>query len=401
MFRQLCKAVLLSVFIVFITSLSFAQEFNQQEISVSNSLFCFDLYEKLKTEPGNLFFSPYSVSTALAMTYAGAKGNTASEMSKVLHFDSVGESINQDFKDLSDSLVSTGCQLNVANALWLQKGESLLPDYVSLVDKFYGGGLNTVNFRGATEEARLTINHWVEGKTQDKIKELLKLHDITSETEFVLTNAIYFKGSWQNKFKDSLTKEESFDTISGRKITAKMMHIKANFPYAEDDDLQVLGLPYQGDRLSMLVFLPKVKQIISGIEEKLSYSEFKSWLNKLSGEDVQVAFPRFKFSARYMLADTLKELGMKEAFSAGADFSGITSKKDIFISKVIHQAFVEVDEAGTEAAAATAIPLMYAKMPTSQEPKVFTADHPFIFVIYDKTTSSILFIGKVEDPSKV
>jgi len=400
MFLQLRKAALLLVCLLSATSLLFAQGPDYQKLSEGNGLFCFDLCGKLKTDQENLFLSPYSISTALAMTYAGAKGNTAIEMSKVMHFDLVGSDIDQAFKELADSLADTGCQLNIANALWLQKGSSLLPEYVGLIDKFYGGGLNTVDFRGATEEARFTINSWIEEKTQDKIKELLKLGDVTSATELVLTNAIYFKGSWQNKFQNSLTKEEDFETGLGEKVTANMMHIDDNFSYAEDDDLQVLGLPYQGNRLAMLIFLPKDKQRTAEIENKFDFSDFKSWLNKLSEEKVKVAFPKFKFNARYMLADTLQEMGMREAFSGGADFSGITGSKGLFISKVIHQAFVEVDEEGTEAAAATAITMTKSIMSEPKEEKVFTADHPFIFVIYDKATSSILFIGKVEDPSK-
>jgi len=378
----------------------FSQEPDLKKLTKGNGIFCFDLYKKIKIKQGNLFISPYSISTALSMTYAGARGATAEEISKVMHFDLAGAEINKDFRDLTDSLSDTGCQLNIANALWLQKGEALLPDYVSLVDKFYEGRLNIVDFRGATEEVRSTINSWVEEKTQDKIKELLRSGDIDAATMLVLTNAIYFKGFWLSKFDNALTKEEPFDTALGAKVNTPMMHIEKDFNYAEDGDMQVLALPYRGSRLEMLVFLPKDKSKIARIEAELDYLTFEAWLSKLNDEKVSVALPKFKFNSRYMLADTLKEMGMTSVFSGGADFSGITGKNNIFIDKIIHQAFVEVNEEGTEAAAATAVTMTRGAMITPKEPKVFIADHPFIFIIYDKGTSSILFIGKVDDPSQ-
>lgn len=368
-----------------------------------NNDFAFDLYQQLKTRPGNLFFSPYSISTALAMTYAGAGGDTAEQMADVLHFtlksDKLHSSMGRLVNKLNDAGEESSFQLVVSNALWGQKGYSFLPSFLGFVKNNYTAGFNEVDFIHQTEATRKTINTWVERQTQDKIRELLKPGILTPITRLVLTNAIYFKGNWASQFKESHTLESPFKLGGGKTVTVPLMQQTAKFNYAEGKSLQILELPYVDGRLSMVVLLPKRVDQIGQLEKRLDSKILQGWLSRTREQKVQVYLPRFKMTDDFKLEQVLPGMGMPDAFSeVSADFSGMTGKKDLYISAVIHKAFVDVNEEGTEAAAATAV-VMSRKGGHSPVP-VFRADHPFVFLIRDNFSGSILFCGRLSNPAE-
>jgi len=372
------------------------------EIAKGNSDFALQLYSKLAAEKENenFFFSPYSISTALSMTYAGAKGNTEKQMADVLHFTLPQEQLHLAFgsleKQLTERAKKGGYELNIANALWGQKGEPFLKDFLELIKKYYGGGLTQLDFSSpqAAEEARNIINAWVEKETKDKIKELIAKRQVDGAI-LVLTNAIYFKGRWAIEFDKKETKDSPFHITTSKDVTVPMMYLKEDFKYTEADNLQILELPYKGEDLSMIVLLPKEIDGIGKLEKLLTIENLERWLTNLKKQEVGVYLPRFKIVwGTFNLAKILEEMGMPDAFSPAADFSGIT-KAPLFITLVLHKAFVEVNEEGTEAAAATAVVMMKSAI---LQPTVFQADHPFIFLIKDNKTSSILFMGKVMNP---
>jgi serpin B len=368
----------------------------------ANTEFALGLYDKLRTRDGNLFLSPYSISTALAMTYEGACGETAEEMAKALHFTPDHERLRAAFAAL---LARTrpgkkdDYQLSVANALWGQKNFGFLPEFLNHTRESYGAGLREVDFIGSTEEARKTINAWVEKQTKDKIKDLLQPGILTEDTRLVLTNAIYFKGLWARQFKKSATKEEPFRTAGGGSVKAPLMHQTGDFKYAHGGDFQALELPYRGDDLSMVVLLPKKADGLPALEAKLTASNLDAWLGKLQKQEVEVALPRFKMTRSFGLNATLKALGMRRAFvPGGADFTGMAGSEGrrLFIQAVVHKAFVDVNEEGTEAAAATAVAVGADSEPPP--PPVFRADHPFVFLISDNRSGSVLFLGRLANP---
>jgi serpin B len=362
-----------------------------------NTAFALDLYAKLRTQDGNLFLSPYSISTALGMTYAGARGTTATQMEKALHFPYSGDKLSPAFRELIDQgRAGKGYQLNVANALWCQVNYPFLDSYLGVVEKDYHAALKAVNFSGATEEARQTINAWVEKQTKDKIKELIETGVVNPDTRLVLTNAIYFKGDWASKFKKDATKDEPFLTGSNP-VKVPMMQQKARFGYLDGGTFQALEMPYAGKELSMVIFLPKKADGLADFEQSLTAHKLTGWLGKLQQREVNVALPRFKMTSEFRLDQTLMALGMSDAFDLlVADLSGINGKKGLFIGAAVHQAFVEVNEEGTEAAAATAVGIQATSL---QLPVQFKADHPFFFVIRDYRTGSILFMGRLLNPA--
>ncbi|MEA3343414.1 MAG: serpin family protein [archaeon] len=371
----------------------------------ANNQFAFELYSKYKDDPKykntNIFFSPYSISTALAMTYEGARGQTAEEMQSVVHFPENPDVRRPAFARIYNEINSRDkeYQLSTANALWAQKDYQFLDEYFNITEKYYGGKVTNLDFIQETEKSRVTINKWVEVQTNDKIKDLIPSGVLDSMTRLVLTNAIYFKGTWVLQFDKSKTRETDFRVSPASTVKAQMMSLtgeKAKFDYAETDDLQILELPYKGNELSMLILLPK-KDNLDAVEESLSAEKLSKWKNMLMERKTDVYLPKFKFETKYFMADDLSSMGMPTAFGSFADFSGMTGKKDLFISQVIHQAFVEVNEEGTEAAAATAVVM---KELSASMPNIFRADHPFIFIIQQKDTGNILFLGKVMDPTK-
>ena len=372
-------------------------------VATGNNQFALQLYGKLAGEKKNenLFFSPYSISTALAMTYAGARGETEKQMADVLHFTLPQERLHAAFGSFEKGLNEQGkagvFELTVANALWPQKGFKFLDSFTGLVNKNYSAGLNEVDYVSDTEGARKTINKWIEDKTKNKIKDLIKQGMLDKMTRMVLTNAIYFKGRWQLEFDKKDTKDLPFHIFASQEKNVPMMTIKKDFRFADLKDFQILELGYKGDALSMILMLPKEVEGIGNLEKSITSENLDSWLAKMRKQEVTVSLPRFKNTCEFSLADTLRSRGMTDAFSGNADFSGMTGNKDLFISAVVHKAFIEVNEEGTEAAAATGVVM---RLTAARQETIFQADHPFIFLIKDNKTNSILFMGRLQDPGK-
>ncbi len=369
----------------------------------ANNKFALDLYLEYKSEEGNIFFSPYSISTALAMTYEGAKGQTAEEMQSVFYFPKDDTIRRSGYANLYNEINKKDkkYKLHTANALWAQKDYPFLEEYFKIVEEYYKGKVTNLDFEKDPESARATINNWVEDQTNNKIKNLIPSGLLNTLTRLVLTNAIYFKGEWVKQFNKDETQEQNFRVSPDDIVKVQMMQRtddKSIFNYSENNKLQILEMPYSGEELSMLILLPKDDDL-KGLENSLTVKQLSKWRKDLKEQRVNIFLPRFKFETKYFLADTLKEMGMPTAFSPAADFSGMTGKKDLFISQVIHQAFVEVNEEGTEAAAATAV-IMEKGLSVSHRMSVFKADHPFIFLIQEKATGNILFFGRVTNPSK-
>jgi len=386
-------------------------------VAEANNTFAADLYAKLAAKEGNLFFSPNSIETALVMTYAGARGKTAGQMAAVLHIGAGDEWVPSGFgvghsafgaflKDLNAEKgpdgKPRGYQLSVANALWGQKGYAFLPAFLNLVKTNYGAGLSEVDFVKDAEGARKTINAWVEKETRDKIKDLIQPNVLRDDTRLVLTNAIYFKSNWASEyFRKEHTKDEPFSTAPDKKITAPMMHAWGHFPYAASDAFQAVKIAYKGYDLAMIVLLPKKVDGLAALEKSLTPDLVKG-LKWTQNDMVDLSLPKFKMTEAFELAPTLAAMGMAEAFSVtAADFSGMTGKRELFISNVIHKAFVDVNEEGTEAAAATAVVIARMSAPAEPEPPVvFKADHPFLFLIRHEKSGAILFMGRLADPTK-
>lgn len=385
-----------TLFIVFLTGFVAIVGFGT--IENSSNLFGIELYKVLSMDPGNVFFSPFSISSALAMTYIGASGDTAKQMRQVLHFDLDDEALHSNFSQLITFLnqPNENYQLSIANSMWAQEGYPFLKEFIEQVQKYYQAGINYVDFVFNRDEAREKINTWVEEKTNYKIKDIIKPDDIDELTRLVLTNAIYFKGDWEISFDSSSTKKESFYISKSEKKEVDMMHQNMMANYTEDSLAQILELPYVGKNLSMIIVLPKDDNDLEKVEKKLSLDLFEEWLQNLESTNVDVYLPRFKMECRFNLKQKLESMGMVDAFSMAADFSKMDGTKRLHIKDVIHQSFVEVNEKGTEAAAATAVIINIKMAP--KMPVVFKANKPFLFFIYDKTHNLMLFIGRLINP---
>jgi len=371
----------------------------QLAVDVSNQ-FCFELYEKLKENGGNIFFSPFSITMAMAMVFEGARGWTSGEMLDVFKFPGDEKTRLESFSAVYHLVNKKDAKytLHTANALWIQKDYKILPDYIKKIKEYYYGSVENVDFIHALEQARQTINTWVEKKTNNRIKNLFPPGSLNSNSRLVITNAVYFKGKWVKQFDKELTRDEDFWITEERSVKVPMMRMtdpQSMFNYGETESLQILELPYEGDALSMIILLPRAKDLRL-IENGLNEEKFKEYLSLLSPNRVSVFLPRFTFENRYELTKILCELGMPNAFSPHADFSGIDGSRNLFIQTVVHQSYVDVNEEGTEAAAATGVAVGI----TAVRPKipVFRADHPFIFVIQEKGTGNILFMGRVVEP---
>ncbi|OGY23245.1 MAG: hypothetical protein A2172_02640 [Candidatus Woykebacteria bacterium RBG_13_40_15] len=372
----------------------------------ANNQFALDYYSKLKgSEKGNIFFSPFSISSALAMTYEGAKGQTASEMKGLFYFPDISI-LRNEYAALFEELNKTDKKytLSTANALWVEQDYKFLADYLQRIEKYYAGKATNLDFKKDPERSRIEINNWVEKQTQDKIKNLIPSGVIDSLTRLVLTNAIYFKGDWVKAFNETDTNDENFTVSEGNNVKVPMMSRTdkdALFNYSENKDLQILELPYSGEELSMLILLPKGKNL-NKVESELTTKKLAEWEKGFKNERVDIYIPKFKFETNYFMADDLKVMGMSTAFSSRADFSGMDGTRNLYIGQVIHKAFIEVNEKGTEAAAATAVEMKFTSAPGNEEPKIpiFRADHPFIFLIQQKTSGNILFMGRVTNPEQ-
>jgi serpin B len=385
-----------------------------------NSAFALDLYRELKEEEGNLFYSPYSISTALAMTYAGARGETAEQMAGALNFDFglPDERLHSAFNALGGELAERGkgremmvvqpegdpvkeniegFRLNIVNALWGQEGYDFLSDYLDLVERYYGSGLRTLNFINEPEPSRLEINNWASEQTEGRIKDLLPPGVINPLIRLILTNAIYFKARWEHEFSERAIQDDTFYLLDGSEVTVPMMHQQTRFAYAEGDGYQAVMLPYLGGEITMVVLLPEEGRF-KAFEDSLDLGELNNIIEDMESREVKLALPKFQFETDYGLRKILSDLEMPAAFEQGvADFSGMTGNQELFISDAIHKAFVSVDEKGTEAAAVTAIAMAMSAPPAG--PVVFTVNRPFILLIRDIETGAILFIGRVMNPA--
>jgi serpin B len=394
------------------------------------NLFALDLYGQLKDRDGrlgNLFFSPYSISSAMAMAYAGARGSTAKEMLAAMHFSCAPMAqIKNDASDrqaivftsgqlthrLSGDMKQTGFQLVVASSLWGQIGHPILPEYLDVVKKDFAGDATPVDFVGHADEARQQINKWVSGATLAKIETLFAPGAVSPDARIILANAIYFKAAWMDKFDAKSTAKADFHAGNGKTVQANMMHAGLRLLYAEDDQCQMVELPYSEGELAMIILLPKENIRNSGdgrpdpakvglhqMEAALSTSYINKLTSSASDHQVNLALPRWEATQAISLGQILQAMGIKRAFTAGADFSGIDGQSDLFLSDVIHKAYIHVDEEGTEAAAATAITIKPTAEPPPATSVDFTADHPFAYFIVDQPTNTILFAGRLCDPT--
>jgi serpin B len=373
-------------------------------LAESNNAFCMDLYARLRGEPGNLFFSPASISTAFAMSYAGASGNTASEMAAALHFTLPPEQLHPAMGALLARLNAphAGYQLHVANALWVQQGEHFLPQFLEVTRTSYAAGLHTVDFAHGSEAARSTINGWVEKQTADKIRDLMPAGTVTPDTRLVLTNAIYFNGDWKDPFDKTATQNEDFHLSGSGSVKTPLMHRAGGYNFFDGGSFKALEMPYKEGELSMIVLLPNDADGLQALEQSLTPANLHGWTAKLQyARRVILTLPRFTMTQRFELNDVLAALGMKLAFERGkADFSGMTGEPGLWIGSAIHKAFIDVNEEGTEAAAATGISMRAGAAMREPPPTVFRADHPFLFLIRENTSGNILFMGRVTDPTR-
>ncbi len=381
-----------------------------QALVDGNTAFAFDLYHQLKQEDGNIFFSPYSISLAAGMTYAGARGETEKQMSEILNFTLPQASLHPAFNALALELAKrgkdaegkdTGFRLNVANATWGQEGFGFQEGFLDTLAESYGAGMRVVDFIDETEESRLTINDWVEKETEDKIKDLLPKGVINPDTRLVLTNAIYFKAKWANRFDTSridkgwTPEKGKFILLDGTELDVPIMSCIADFVHVAGDGYQAIELPYVGRELSMVIVMPDSGSF-QEIENGLSKDKLGDIVRGLEKEDeyIMLTMPKFKFDSDFSLKDSLSVMGMENAFNPGsADLSGMTGKRDLAVSDVVHKTFVAVDEFGTEAAAASGALVHFQSAPTPVK-----IDRPFIFLIRDVKTGTVLFLGRVLNP---
>lgn len=398
------SAIMVLAALVFYQPIRIFAADNTAAVTVGNTAFALDLYGQLKAGQGNLFFSPYSISTCLAMTYAGARGQTEAQMASTLHFDTNRATFHTAFSVLQDQLNAIQqkkeVELNIANGLWAQQEHPFRKDFLGAATQSYGAKIEQVDFHTAAESTRKAINDWVGNRTKGKITDLIGPGVLNRMTRLVLVNAIYFKGAWMTQFKKPATKEQPFYLANGGTTPAKLMYQKSHFKYAETDTAQILEMPYQGGDVSMFVLLPKEKNGLGALEDSLTQKQLDDWLAQEHNREVNVFFPKFKLTQQFALAGTLAKMGMPDAFSDRADFSGMDGSRDLYISAVIHKAFVDVNEEGTEAAAATGVVVRSLAVQRPQPMPTFRADHPFIFLIRETHSGSVLFLGRMEDPTK-
>jgi serpin B len=385
---------------------------SDQEMGVliaGNSNFAWDFYQAVRGQDGNLFYSPYSISTALAMTYAGAHENTALQMAEALNFELPQERLHPAFNALNLSLTGQGesasntdesqpFQLNVANSLWAQDNYPFLPEFLDLLGRNYGAGLRLVDFVSDAEGARVEINDWVAEETGGKIKDLIPEGAIDDLTRLVLANAIYFKADWYHPFEKAETRDGPFILLDGNRVQVPMIsHETAPpMPYKAGDGYQVIELPYIGETTSMVILVPDAGGF-EDFEASLDGERVKGILEGVEPRMVSLTMPKFSFESEFSLKNTLAAMGIADAFDGKlADFSGMDGTKDLHIGDVFHKAFVAVDEKGTEAAAATAVIMKLESAPLTEIE--LTIDRPFIFLIQDKPSGAILFIGRVLNP---
>jgi len=368
------------------------------------SAFALDLYQQLRGAEDNLFLSPYGISAALALAHAGARGNTETQMARSLRYSLHQESLHAAFAELGSELAKLHegghIQLSTANSLWPQQGYPLLDGYLSLIQRHYGVSVTPLHYRDAPEAARETINQWVEKSTDHKIKDLVQPAVLDAMTRLVIVNAVYFRGAWASQFQAGLTKPESFFISPTLSVAIPLMRQEGEFRYGESESLQLLELPYLGRTLSLLILLPREKNGLKHLEQNLSVENLGRWRTSLREETVEVQLPRFRMTCSFRLDKALSAMGMADAFNVSkADFSGMDGRPGwLYLGAVLHKTYVNVNEEGTEAAAAT--PVMAKPTAAPGQPPVFRADHPFWFAICDTQSGTLLFLGRLTDPTK-
>jgi serpin B len=399
------KIFLITICLLAMISTTASAQTNDTESLVSgNTAFAFDLYSRLKSSEGNLFFSPYSISTCLAMTYAGARGETETQMARTLHLNPDQSLVHSAFGNLQEQLNEAQkkkeIEFNVANALWAQEGHAFLPAFMDIARQRYEANVQQVDFGQSAEPTAQQINAWVSHQTQGKITDIIQPGVLNGSTRMVLVNAIYFKGKWTQPFEPSSTKNESFSVDRVKRVSAPLMSLTGHFRYSENETMQLLELPYIGNDISMVVLLPKEVAGLKALEDSLSHEKLGSWLDQGKLQDVRVFLPKFKMKTQFDLTSTLSGMGMASPFSPSADFSGMDGTRNLFLSSVVHEAFVDVNEEGTEATAATYVGVVAAGRYDPKPPPTFRADHSFLFLIRDTQSGSILFLGRLINPTK-
>lgn len=375
----------------------------QHAIHMQNNQFAFDLIRQVPADDNNFVISPFSISTALAMTYAGARGETMEQMAKIMHFDPDQKHFHQAFGEYLttlNQLAEGNIDLNIANSLWAQKDYHFLSSFFEIVEANYDSQTFQVNYRHNREQIRQDINRWVYDQTREKIKDLIAPNVLTEDTRLVLVNAIHFLGSWLKEFDKALTREDNFYLTDRQISRADFMHRRDTLPYYEDASMQVLEIPYAGKDFSMLLVLPSEGIPLTELEATMDAHWFDALNNKTEKTTLEIFMPRFEAKTKLDLEEILISMGMPHPFSRDADFSGMTGDLELKIDKVIHQAMIEVGEEGTEAAAATAVIVIRKTAIDLDEPKVFRANRPFLFFVKDNVNQSILFAGRVMSPNK-
>ena len=373
-----------------------------RRLVAANTAFGVALYAEVAGDRGNVFLSPASASAALAMTYAGARGQTSAEIGRALQCGAIDQARLHTTLGLLLATIADapGADVAIANALFVQEGCPFLPEFTAVLTAHYGAGPQEVDFESASEGARRAINEWTRRETRERIVDLLPPGILNAATRLVLVNATYFKGSWVEPFLEKDTSHQPFHRLNGQSTSVPLMHRSGSYKVADLDDAQLLSLPYDGGALAMVAVLPRRNDGLPDLEAKLE-SNLGAWLERLEAtrpREVDVYLPRFRIEAAFRLHEALKRLGMRLAFDIEeADFSGMTSERDLYISAVVHKAFVDVNEQGTTAAAATAVVMEMRGIPRARP--TFRADHPFVFLIVDTRTRYLLFMGRLLDPT--
>ncbi len=377
-----------------------------QDLREGNTEFAFDLFERLCQDAGedNVMFSPFCISSALGMAWAGARGGTEAGMAGALGFGDHQTAVHNGFSRLFGLIAREGIEpgedpitLNIANALWVDGNYPLLDSYVSLVTEYYGAEARNMDFAGDPDAQRVVINDWVEDRTMDRIKDLLGPGTVTNATRVVLTSAVYFQGNWRFQFNPELTRDGSFTKLEGEEVTVPFMSRTMHIPFYRGDGFRAIAMQYSDLQSRMIILFPDGD--FNRFQQDLDPAMLDEVTGGLAVREVAVVMPPFEFTTDYSLSPALSDMGMVDAFDPSrADFSGFTGGRDLFITAVVHKAFVKVDETGTEAAAATGVIMATSAMP-SDPPELFLLDRPFVFIIIDDLSDTVLFMGRVTDPS--
>jgi serpin B len=378
--------------------------YDAAELAGAGNRFALDLFRQVQPEAGNMVYSPYSISTVLAMCYSGAGGETARQMSEVLYFPPAGQLETAETvlrKEILSGDTLPGTEISLANAIWAQQDFDFLPEYLDNISEVYDAPLTKMDFINgeARENSRQKINRWVEEHTRSKIRDLIAQGVLSENTRMVLTNAIYFNGKWKWTFDPGATHPSIFHVSPRETRMTPFMNMTRTVPYYEDEEIQAIRLPYRGDRFSMTVILPRTPEGWKMISRVIDLERLDKVETHFNPAEVSISLPRFRSEMKMDLRRELVKMGMDLPFGRDADFSGMTGEKNLFIDEVIHKAFIEVSESGTEAAAATGA-IMSLKSAYRTEPLRFNADHPFLYCIREQRTGCIIFLGRLVRPAE-